>query len=161
MFDNPGGKIKTAAVVMFVISTIGSIVGGIVLLSNKAAAIGVVVMLLGPVISWLSGLFVYGFGQLIENTDEIGNDNRSANKDLPKAVKEKKTTAAVKSAKREVSNKVDKTIAKVAVSDDEYIDIVCPNCAETLSYQKEYLDGNVSVVCPMCGEEFHLEQSEA
>ena len=76
MFDNIGGKVKGVAVGTFVIGSIASLIGGIVAMASAYdESIGMLIMLLifavGVLISWLSCLCLYGFGQLIENTDTI------------------------------------------------------------------------------------------
>lgn len=68
MFDNVGGKIKGVATV---ITWIGIIVSAIfaITLMKTSEALGILVLVLGCLGSWLSSVFMYGFGQLIENSD--------------------------------------------------------------------------------------------
>lgn len=66
MYDEVGGKIKTLAKVIAWVGIIASVVVGIVTIST---GVGILVLILGPLFSWLSTLVLYGFGQLIENTD--------------------------------------------------------------------------------------------
>ena len=35
-----------------------------------------------------------------------------------------------------------------------YLDVVCPNCSETLSFTEEYLEENKILTCPHCYHEF-------
>ena len=39
-------------------------------------------------------------------------------------------------------------------SQDEYVDIICPNCDEMLSYNKEFLKNNDRAMCPFCNKVF-------
>lgn len=76
MFDNIGGKIKVYAKVVF---AIGAIVGSIVsivmffVMLDEAAFLGFLWLILGIPLSiltaFLSTMFIYGFGELIENSE--------------------------------------------------------------------------------------------
>lgn len=71
MFDNIGRKIKNLAVITCVLEIIASIIIGIILIESgdDDAIIGITTILAGPFAAWISSFFVYGFGQLIENSD--------------------------------------------------------------------------------------------
>ena len=71
MFDNIGGKIKGLAIIITAIGILGSVVGGIVMftIDEDLIAIGLVVMIVGPLVSWISSFMLYGFGQLVQNSD--------------------------------------------------------------------------------------------
>ena len=89
MFDNIGGKLKTLAVGSFSFGLIISIVGGIFLIfvgifsTVSALAPGIVLLIAGPLFSWLGSLTTYGFGELIEQnkiqTTLLQNINRNLN----------------------------------------------------------------------------------
>lgn len=65
MFDNICGKIKTMAQVICVLGIIGSVIGGIVLISVDMVIVGIIVLIGGSLLSWLGSFGLYGFGQLI------------------------------------------------------------------------------------------------
>ena len=88
MFRNMGGKIKKLAKFICWTCIVLSILGGAVLMLAGFAAqsilqeieleflqldnmgiliVGVAVMVLGSLVSWLSSLFLYAFGELIDN----------------------------------------------------------------------------------------------
>ena len=71
MFDNIGGKIKTLAQVVCWIGIIASFLIGIILIKQDedTALIGLLVLILGSLFSWIGSFMTYGFGQLIENSD--------------------------------------------------------------------------------------------
>lgn len=70
MFDNVGYKLKVLATIWTWIGSIGScIFGGLVLTESPLA--GALIMILGSLLTWISSLFTYGFGQLIENSDQM------------------------------------------------------------------------------------------
>ena len=73
MFDNIGAKIKMLAKVVCWIEIIGSIIAGIVVVANghDLEALGVGIMLGGSLFSWVGSLFIYGFGQLIEDNQAL------------------------------------------------------------------------------------------
>lgn len=88
MFSNIGGKIKLLAKVLFWIGLILSVVtGGIFLISPRGTATfnyssgystqvssvlaGIIFIFVGFLLSWISSMLLYGFGQLIENSEAI------------------------------------------------------------------------------------------
>ena len=81
MFNNIGRKIKTLAKVITGIGITASIIYGavVVRLSNSPIFIiqGLLTMIVGSLISWLSSVTLYGFGQLIENTDILVSIHRN------------------------------------------------------------------------------------
>ncbi len=73
MFSNIGGKIKSLAQVITWLGIIVSVIWGFVLMATDEDLIpaGLIIALLGSLISWISSFVLYGFGQLIENTDKL------------------------------------------------------------------------------------------
>ncbi len=71
MYSNIGKKIMTLAVVIAVIAMIASFGFGIYLLIENRTVTGIVTMICGPIVFWISGFFLYGFGRLIDNSDYI------------------------------------------------------------------------------------------
>lgn len=86
MFDNIGGKIKNLAVVICWVGIILSIIIGISLMGllEEIGFVGIIVMIVGSLFSWIGSFFMYGFGQLIENSDKLVNGIVKANKDIKK-----------------------------------------------------------------------------
>lgn len=70
MFANIGGKIKTFASVCTWMGIIGSVLAGLGIMDNSVL-LGVLAIALGSFVSWVGSFMVYGFGQLIENTDKL------------------------------------------------------------------------------------------
>lgn len=86
MFDNIGGKIKTVAATIAWLGIIGSIIIGIIIIaeandsyypSATETLSGWLVIIVGSLSSWVSSFTLYGFGQLIENTDAISSEMES------------------------------------------------------------------------------------
>jgi len=78
MYKNIGKKIKTLAKVLAWIGIMLSVLFGLALIlldegETQTTVAGVFYILLGPVISWLGSLMMYGFGQLVDNSDRIAN----------------------------------------------------------------------------------------
>ena len=76
MFDNIGSKIKTLAIVCAWIGIIGSFIGGIYVMAELDVGIGFLIMIAGSLVSWIGSFFMYGLGQLIENSDILVQQNR-------------------------------------------------------------------------------------
>ena len=71
MYSNIGKKIMTLAIIVAIIMMIGSAGFGIYLLIEDMTTVGTVTMIFGPIVSWIMGFFLYGFGRLIDNSDYI------------------------------------------------------------------------------------------
>ena len=73
MFDNIGGKIKTLAQVITWIGILASIISGIAIMTidDEMIFVGLMVMIFGALSSWVSSFVLYGFGQLVENSDKL------------------------------------------------------------------------------------------
>lgn len=83
-FSNISGKIKLVAKIMLVFGIIGAIVcliAGFVYLADNDEEIGLMITLIGVPTSILVMLvpswFIYGFGQLIENTNFSQGDDEN------------------------------------------------------------------------------------
>ena len=80
MFGNVGKSIKTLAKIFCWIGIVASMIGAIALVfigipeirwgGGMYIAIGIGVLILGPVLSWFGSLHTYAFGDLVENTAE-------------------------------------------------------------------------------------------
>ena len=75
MFDNIGEKIKTLEQVICTPGIIGSLIGGIALISVDMIIVGIIVLICGPIFAWIGSFGLYGLGQLIENTDILVAQN--------------------------------------------------------------------------------------
>ena len=73
MFDNIGGKIKGVAKVTCWIGIIASVISGLVMMidDEDMIAIALLTILVGALASWVGSFMVYGFGQLVENSDTL------------------------------------------------------------------------------------------
>lgn len=72
MFKNVGGKIKLITEILMWLSFMSfPIYGFVIIINDKDVLKGIIVILLGIFLTWVSSVFLYGFGQLIENSDKI------------------------------------------------------------------------------------------
>ena len=81
MFTNIGSKIKGLAIALTVLGIISSIVYGVSVISSaselygaaKTGGIigGLLIVVLGSVLSWIGSLALYGFGQLVDSAQNI------------------------------------------------------------------------------------------
>lgn len=93
MFKNIGGKIKDLAKVICFVGIAISVVAGIVMIGfgsfsyngDTMIGMGLAVMIVGSLVSWIGSFFAYGFGELIENTTVIAELAAKADAEKNKA----------------------------------------------------------------------------
>lgn len=76
MFDNIGSKIKGLARVITWIGIVASVIAGIAQMSMSHFSgglvfSGILTMVLGSLLAWVSSFIVYGFGELVENSAAV------------------------------------------------------------------------------------------
>lgn len=84
MFSNIGGKIQGLAKFTAWLGIIISIILGLLFLAfgsdtevgGYASFIGILIIILGSLSSWISSWVLYGFGELIVRTTEVSTFNR-------------------------------------------------------------------------------------
>lgn len=71
IYNNIGGKIKVLAKVLAWIGIIACFIFGVVLIasSEDAVVLGFFIMIFGALLSWVSSFVLYGFGELVENSE--------------------------------------------------------------------------------------------
>ena len=82
MYEKIGSKIKILAKVMFFIGSFGSIMAGVAFMidKNEFNFIGIIILVVGIILSLATSWILYGFGELIEKTSFIAtNVYRSKN----------------------------------------------------------------------------------
>ncbi len=89
MYTNIGGKIKTLAKIVCYLGIIGSVIYGIWFYNTYYSVrnMGILIVIGGPLLSWVSSFFMYGFGELIEKTTVIAEavSKADVNKDAAEA----------------------------------------------------------------------------
>ena len=84
-YTNIGGKIKSLAKWTFVAEAIGAIITGLFYLIELGVEDGwwaLLIIFFGPIAAYVSSWFLYAFGQLVENTYDITNQNAAINKNV-------------------------------------------------------------------------------
>lgn len=123
MFNNPGGKIKSIANFLCALCISASIIAGgtIIINTNNRAQIfmGIAIIVLGSIVSWISFLLMYAFGQLVENSDRTVEFYKNRSYDFTP------TTADNTSIKFKAEWKCEKCGALVSAEYDN-----CPYCHE-------------------------------
>lgn len=87
MYKNIGGKLKGLAIGLFIAMAVAAFIGGIVMLINAIdysaedlIPVALLMMLVGPVVSWIFSWILYGFGELVDKTVAIERNTKSAGK---------------------------------------------------------------------------------
>ncbi len=77
-FNNIGGKIKGLAKAAFIVEAIAAVLSGIVMFieDDDMFFAAVLVAIVGPIVAWVGSWLLYGFGQLIENSDTLVKNTR-------------------------------------------------------------------------------------
>ena len=75
LYQNIGEKIKSMAKAMFFVEAVASIILGLIIIGEEVfvwnATFGVITLIAGPIIAWVSSLITYGFGELVEKVVSI------------------------------------------------------------------------------------------
>ena len=146
-YDNIGGKIKGLAKATFIVETVVAVIAAISLMADDDELIGsgFLLLIFGPIVAWVSSWLLYGFGQLIENSDIIAAEYNRKNEMHEKIVEKKEER------KQEQRKKVIKAaIANPEISEEDFVDITCSNCKAELSFPKGQLQSGEKLTCPIC-----------
>ena len=93
VFEDIGAKIKAVTKVFCWVSIIVSVIAAFVMFymagesyytAGLYTGIGFALLIVFPLGSWLTSLFVYGFGELIEKTTEIAENTRNSDMKIEK-----------------------------------------------------------------------------
>lgn len=112
MYDNIGGKIKGLAKASFIVAAIAEVITGIALMAADEDLIlyGLLVMVVGPIVAWVSSWLLYGFGELIDKASDIERNTRGG---------ERKSEAQAKVDSERV-NKIEKLRSQGLITEEEY-----------------------------------------
>lgn len=148
MFNNIGGKIKSLAKIVCWLGIISCIISGLPLILTKQqplVLVGIWIAVVGSLFSWISSFILYGFGELVENSAIIAAKSKLSHSS------KKQTAPAKTNAPKEVVN--DDVFSNIP-----YIDIICPNCKEQLSYPQQELTDHDVLTCLLCNVSFKTLQ---
>ncbi len=171
MSDNIGGKIKTLSRVTCWIGIIASIIIGFILMAknDEFILIGVLIMILGCLASWIGSFMPYGFGELIENSQtiielleqEIKNENTPNNIPMSEVLKPVQLTEHNVNYDDNVKDAIIKKMieGKTNTSENEVkIKYQCPKCNNKFTFNvKNITDFNKTQKCLICGNPINLD----
>lgn len=139
MFNNVGSKIKLVARVVCWVGIVAAVLSGLIFMLNAAHGMGILggllIMLLGALGSWISSLLIYGFGQLVENSDVLALRAFRMEKTL------KAPEVCENTPEQMVVPETENTVSKLE-------NTLCPHCGGRISAAKD----TASAVCPWCNE---------
>lgn len=118
MFDNIGKKIKSLASVLCWVGIIAYVILAIIMFAIAADAydeelyitLGVIFLFVGPLMSWVSSFFMYGFGELIDKACDIERNTRGG---------ERKSAAQAK-VETERIEKLERLRSQDLITEEEY-----------------------------------------
>ena len=112
MYENIGSKIKGLAKAIFYIQAILSVFFGIGAMAegDDMMLTGVLLMILGPIVAWVSSWLIYGFGELIDKTCDIARNTYGG---------ERKSEAQSKVDYERIS-KIEKLRSQGLITEEEY-----------------------------------------
>lgn len=120
MFNNIGKKIKTLANVLCWVGIIAYVIVAIIMFINASegsyrteglyTGLGFAFLIGGPLLSWISSFFMYGFGELIDKTCDIERNTRSG---------ERRSVAQTK-IETERIDKIEKLRSQGLITEEEY-----------------------------------------
>lgn len=76
MFENPGTKIKKISIVLFWLSVIVIVILAFANMSSYDMLGALALLIFGPIVCYISTLYLVAFGELVENTTAIKEQRR-------------------------------------------------------------------------------------
>jgi len=80
LYKEIGTKIKIWAVWMFIIEAVGAVIAGFAMILEGGFLVGLLTLILGPAVAWVSTWLLYAFGQLVDDTHAIRGKNETINR---------------------------------------------------------------------------------
>lgn len=124
MFDNIGKKIKSLANVLCWVGIVAYVIAAIIMISigvdeyeDGLTIFGVILLFVGPLMSWISSFFMYGFGELIDKACDIERNTRGG---------EIKSVAQTK-VETERIDKIEKLRSQGLITEEEYRQAISKN----------------------------------
>lgn len=153
MYHNTGAAIKVLATILAVLMMIGCVAAGVLLIvEEEEIELGLAIMIGGCLVSWLCGLMMAAFGELVSNTHKILKLLKVMAQEKPVVVMPQPVPENVPAAHSEYSAPVQKNeAAPVLLEQPSNNDIntnlnVCPTCGAPRK--------GTSAFCAFCGTKF-------
>lgn len=147
LFGNIGKKVKGMALGVFFVEAIGAIITGIILMAedDDLIAFGLLTIILGPAVAWLSSLVLYAFGELVDKTCGIHNKVVGVEAPGPKAPVYQPANVA--------NQPTPVATVTASTANDSFKEVTCPTCNNRLSFPVETTTGQ----CPYCNSKFNIQ----
>ena len=86
IYDEIGKKVKTLAKVTCIVEAVLSVISGFIMIATdeEYILVGLIAMVVGPIVAWVSSWVLYAFGELVDKTCA----NEQHNKELLEIMKE-------------------------------------------------------------------------
>ena len=112
MYENIGSKIKGLAKATFIVESIAAVITSITLMATDSDMIlvGLLAMVGGPIVAWVSSWILYGFGELIDKVCDIERNTRGG--DI-------KSKAQLKEDDERI-NEIEKLRSQGLITEEEY-----------------------------------------
>lgn len=140
LYGNIGGKIKYLAFFTALLGALGSFVSGVMLMTTDSYFIGygVLLIIVGPIVAWVSSWILYGFGEIITSLQSIdGSTGKNRRQTQPTTSDPFNTPANPTSPAKKTSPEGE---------DSEMVVDYCPTCNTMLKFNR-----NAKFVsCPSC-----------
>ena len=119
MFDDIGKKIKSLATILCWVGIIAYVIAAIVMFSidDDLIGIGFLLLIVGPLMSWVGSFFMYGFGELIDKACDIERNTRGG---------ERKSVAQAK-VETERIEKLERLRSQDLITEEEYQQAILKN----------------------------------
>ena len=120
LYKNIGGKIKNLAIWTFIVEAIGSVITGFVFLIDgglEDAWWALFIIILGPVVAFVSSWILYAFGELVEDVHAMRRELKTDN--IDRNIQLIATPLAEEKARREAEEKALREAEKKALHEAE------------------------------------------
>lgn len=157
MFDNIGEKIKILAKILCWLGIIASVIVGIVLMikDESLTLIGILIAVIGSLLSWAGSSIMYGFGRLVKNSDILVNLNHDYSQNIINNEQRNINSSVNGTTNPYKSDRASSTITdcaqetvQVSLSNTEKI--ICPNCGFEQASNRS--------CCWKCGVNFNINK---
>ena len=74
MFDDIGGKIKIIGQIFCWVGIACAVIAGALCIAYGQTVSGLLIAMVGSLVAWISSIMIYGFGQLVQNSDIIAEN---------------------------------------------------------------------------------------
>ena len=134
MFENIGKKIKSLATILCWVGIIAYVIAAIITfyIDDDLIGIGFLLLIVGPLMSWVGSFFIYGFGELIDKTCDIAKNTRSG--DIKQSTSSAKIQSSGYSLSKLANEKTNNSggfwVCKKCGTKNEMHSLCCKDCGK-------------------------------